>query len=89
MSVATGRYLVTENYKIIIFFRALFGLTVNVVLNLIWIPEYGFMGAAYASLLSYFVPLVLLVFFKQSRPQVKLLVMAFNPRYLIDKLRAK
>lgn len=89
MTVATGRYLVAENYKSIIFFRALFGLTINVALNLLWIPEYGFMGAAYASLVSYFVPLVMLVFFKPSRHQIKLLIMAFNPKYLIDKLRAK
>lgn len=88
LSVATGRYLVAENYKKIILIRSFLGLGINVILNLLWIPEYGFMGAAYASFVSYFVPLIMLVFFKSSRYQIKLLIMAFHPKYLLSKLRS-
>ena len=88
LTVATGRYLIAENYKNIIFVRSFFGLALNILLNLLWIPEYGFMGAAYASFVSYFVPLIILVFFKSGRYQIKLLILAFNPKYLINKLRS-
>jgi O-antigen/teichoic acid export membrane protein len=88
LTVATGRYLIAENYKIIILVRSFLGLGLNIALNLLWIPEYGFMGAAYASFVSYFVPLIILVFFKSSRYQLKLLILAFNPKYLLNKLRS-
>ena len=35
--------------------------TVNVGLNLVWIPRYGIMGAAFASLVSYVVETILIV----------------------------
>ena len=87
LSIASEKYLVIENFKSIILFRSFLSLTVNVLLNLLWIPQYGFMGAAYASFVSYFVPLLFLVFFKSTRPQVKLILMALNPKYLLDKLK--
>jgi len=86
---ANGKYLVTENYKHILLFRSISGLTVNVLLNLIWIPKFGFIGAAYASFISYFIPIAVLVFFKSTRPQLKLMIMAFNPKHLLEKIRSK
>ena len=87
LSVATGRYLLTENLKKVIFTRSLLGLLINVVLNLLWIPKYGFIGAAYASFVSYFVPLITLAFYKSSRGQISMIVRAFNPFSLINKLK--
>lgn len=87
MGIASGKYLVTENYKNIILLRSFLGLSVNVLLNFLWIPQYGFMGAAYASFVSYFVPLIVLAFFKSTRPQLKMILMALNPKYLLNKLK--
>lgn len=89
LSNANGKFLVTENYKHILLLRSLTGLTVNVLLNLLWIPKFGFIGAAYASFVSYFIPIIVLVFFKSTRPQLRLMLLAFNPKHLLDKLRAK
>ncbi len=89
LSIAIGKYLIAENYTRIILVRSFLGLGVNVLLNLLWIPQYGFMGAAYASFVSYFIPILVLVFFKSSRPQLKLIIMAFNPTHLIEKIRSK
>lgn len=87
LTVATGKYLVAENYKKVILLRSFLGLAINVVLNLLWIPEYGFMGAAYASFVSYFVPILVLLFFSSTRKQLILMIRALNPAYLITKLR--
>lgn len=63
-------YLVAENYKKILFFTSLLPMVVNVLLNLLWIPEYGIVGSAYATLISYsMVPLSILLF-KQTRNRV-------------------
>jgi len=87
IGIATGKFLIAENYKNIILLRSFLGLIVNVLLNLIWIPKYGYIGAAYASFVSYFIPIVVLVFFKSTRPQIKLIFMAINPKYLLDKFK--
>lgn len=88
IGVASGKILVAENYKKILLLRSFLGLTVNVLLNLLWIPKYGFMGAAYASFISYFIPIVALAFFSSSRGQLKLIILAFNPRYIYEKLKS-
>jgi PST family polysaccharide transporter len=87
LTVASGKYLVAENYKKVILLRSLLGLAVNVGLNLIWIPQYGFMGAAYASFISYFIPILIMLLFSSTRKQLLLMIRAFNPTYLIAKLR--
>ncbi|RKZ00023.1 MAG: flippase, partial [Ignavibacteriae bacterium] len=53
LGVASGQYLVNENYTKIAFFRTFIGMIFNVVLNIILIPEYGIVGAAVATLVSY------------------------------------
>ncbi len=89
ISIASGKFLVAENFKRTILIRSLLGLGVNVILNLIWIPQFGYMGAAYASFVSYFIPIFILVFFKSTRPQLVLIIKALNPTYLLEKLRSK
>ena len=86
IGIASGKYLVTENYKNIILLRSLIGLLINIALNFLWIPKFGFMGAAYASLFSYFVPIIILFFFNKTRGQVVLILKAFHPKYLLEKM---
>lgn len=89
IGIASGKYLVTENFKKVILLRIFLGLSANVILNILWIPEYGFMGAAYASFVSYFIPIFALAFFKSTRPQLVLIIKAFNPKYLLEKVRSR
>lgn len=42
-------------------------MVVNVILNLIWIPKYGLVGSAYATLISYSIGPLTLLLFKDTR----------------------
>ncbi|OFX62763.1 MAG: O-unit flippase, partial [Bacteroidetes bacterium GWB2_41_8] len=53
LGVASSQYLITENLTKLSFYRTLIGLIVNVILNLILIPEIGIIGSAVATLVSY------------------------------------
>ncbi len=60
-------YLIAENYRKVLFFTSLIPMLINVVLNILWIPSFGIVGAAYATFVSYmFVPLSIL-FFQKTR----------------------
>lgn len=47
-----GKWLLTENLQRFTFYRTILGAIANVGLNLWWIPEYGIVGAAMATLVS-------------------------------------
>lgn len=49
---AVTNYLITVRLGYLRLYRAIIGVIVNLILNLIWIPKYGIIGAAYASLVS-------------------------------------
>ncbi|KPM30953.1 Polysaccharide biosynthesis export protein [Croceitalea dokdonensis DOKDO 023] len=51
--VSSSKFLLSLNRGDIIFKRSLIGLVSNVVLNFILIPNYGILGAAWATLISY------------------------------------
>ena len=53
ISVAVTQYLSAENYKTSLFMSSFFGMVINVVLNIFWIPRYGIYGAAWATLIAY------------------------------------
>ncbi|MDD9676430.1 flippase [Klebsiella grimontii] len=52
MGGACTNYLVTVNLTFMRLVRATVGLFINFLLNIWWIPKYGLIGAAYASLFS-------------------------------------
>jgi O-antigen/teichoic acid export membrane protein len=54
LGVAFSKYLLAENLNSIMLQRTVFGVLSNVVLNVMFIPEYGIVGAAYATLISQF-----------------------------------
>jgi len=61
-SWAISQYLVAENALKMIFFVNFISMVANIGLNLLFIPSYGLLGAAYATLVSYFVtPLIILI----------------------------
>ena len=52
---AVTQYLMSENLVKTIFWLNFLAMAVNVILNLIFIPVFGLLGAAWATLISYFI----------------------------------
>jgi O-antigen/teichoic acid export membrane protein len=67
-SAVVVNVLVAQNQQRLLPIPTLAGAAVNIALNLVFIPRYGAMGAAYATLVSYSVAwIVVLFFFKATR----------------------
>ncbi|MFH1627080.1 MAG: flippase [bacterium] len=76
LGMLASNYLITENYRKIIIITSFFTMTCNILLNLIWIPKYGIVGSAYATLISSFIGVISLMFFKQTREKIFLILKA-------------
>lgn len=61
--VAASRWMLAENKQIYNFWQTSLGAIVNFVLNWYWLPKYGLLGAAYATVISYFIGSSGLMFF--------------------------
>lgn len=55
LGVAGGRWLITETLAIQSMYRTLAGACCNIGLNLLLIPEFGIVGAAYSTLIAQFI----------------------------------
>ena len=53
LGIARGKWLMTENYTRFNLLATSLGALANVVLNILWIPNYGGIGAAFATVISY------------------------------------
>lgn len=53
MAIHVQAYLTLKNEKVLLILSALIPMIVNITLNILWIPTYGIIGAAYSSLISY------------------------------------
>lgn len=84
LGVANGKWFINENlqrYSIICLGS---GMVVNIVMNLILIPKYGILGAAYATLISHFIStLVSPLLFKKTRPSFFMMIRSL---FFIDLL---
>ena len=83
LGVASGKYLVAEHLTRISFFRTVIGAATNVILNFFLIPVYGIMGAAIATLVSYFVSVFFIVFIRETREQAWYMLCSVNPFNLV------
>ena len=63
LGVASGKWLLAENLQVFVFRRALLGMIVNILLNSQFIPLYGVVGAAMATLIGQMVSALLFDFF--------------------------
>jgi len=77
LGVATGKYLVVENYTKISFFRTLIGAVINIVLNTFLIPKYGIKGAAIATVFSQFIVAFSIILIPKTRFNFVLMVKSF------------
>jgi len=86
LSIASERYLIAENTTKISFYRSLLGAVFNVILNVILIPSYGIMGAAYATLFSYAVSGYLSnILFRKSRKIFAMFLKSLFPIHYLKK----
>ena len=53
LGVASGKWFLCENRQILSLQRSLLGVLVNVILNIVLIPKFGPVGAAWATVVSY------------------------------------
>ncbi|MEO7211848.1 flippase [Mucilaginibacter sp.] len=78
---ASGQYLIAEGYFKLSMLRTGIGAIVNIVLNIFFIPAYGIIGAAYATLVAYAVATFFIVLIPKTRQQG---LMMFKSLFLIS-----
>lgn len=74
LGIFITQYLITENLRRILTFVAFVPMLVNVLLNILWIPQHGILGAAYATLISYSLMPFMLLIFPQTRAQISAMI---------------
>jgi polysaccharide transporter, PST family len=79
LGVASGQYLIAEDLQSITLYRTLIGLAMNVLANLLLIPRYGGVGAAIATVVSYYCSALSIFFFKRTRTHAVYLLLALVP----------
>jgi O-antigen/teichoic acid export membrane protein len=76
---ACAKWFIAENLQKYFLYRTLSGAILNVVLNLAFIPKFGITGAAFTTVISYFMAFYLsMAFFKPSRKNFWLATKSFN-----------
>lgn len=76
---ACAKWFLAENLHKYFLYRTLSGAILNVILNLALIPEFGITGAAFSTVISYFLAFYLsMAFFKSSRKNFWLATRSFN-----------
>lgn len=89
LGVASSQYFTAERQQKMSLYRTLMGLIVNVVLNFLLIPIYGAMGAAIATLVSYFVATFSMIVTRNGAEQVRLMLVAMHPAVVLGLRTAK
>jgi len=85
MGVARSAYILTENLMRFSMITMLLGTITNILLNYLWIEEYGGKGAVVASLVSFFVTIFLIdLIFLKTRKNVMLQVKGIFTFYKIN-----
>jgi len=78
-----GAYYTIENYTRIFFYKTSVGVLLNILLNYFWIPKFGIVYAALATLLSQFTANYLLdLFIIKARSQFILKTKSFFPIHI-------
>lgn len=83
-------WILGEHKDTTIIWLGIFGATTNVVLNLLFIPKYGAVGAAAASLITQFLKnFVFCLIVKPLRRSVYLMLRGMNPKFAIAQIRKR
>lgn len=89
LGVASGKWLIVENYTRISFFRTFLGAVINIVLNIILIPKYGINGAAIATLISYLTAVFSMGFIPKTNRQAILMLKSINLLGVVSRIYKK
>ncbi len=85
MGVARGVFLLSENLMKFSMITMILGTITNVLLNYLWIPDYGAKGAIIASIISFFVTIFLVdIFYTKTRKNVFLQIKSMFTFYKIN-----
>jgi O-antigen/teichoic acid export membrane protein len=76
LGTASSQHLLVNGWQKISFYRTLIGMMCNLILNYLMIPGMGAVGAAIATVISYYVATFSLVFFKSTRNHTLYMVLA-------------
>jgi O-antigen/teichoic acid export membrane protein len=87
LGVASGQYLIVENYTKISFLRTFTGAIINIILNIILIPKYGINGAAIATIISYFISTFFIVLMPKTYKNSILMFKSFSPFGCIKRIQ--
>lgn len=88
LGVASSQYLVTENLTKISLMRTSLGMIANVILNIIFIPRYGIIGSAVATLISYTLATFSIVLFKNTSHQFVMMLKSILLINLIPSIKS-
>lgn len=66
LAIHVQAYLTLKNERVVLVLSSLVPMFVNVGLNLLWIPQYGIIGAAYATVIAYSMVPMFIVFRRRS-----------------------
>jgi PST family polysaccharide transporter len=86
LGVASSKWFLAENRQLLSLQRTVLGGAANIALNLWWIPSYGALGAAFATVVSY----AIAAFFsdliqKETKKMFWMKVDALNPSVLYKR----
>lgn len=87
LGTASGQFLVAEGFTNLSMLRTAAGAVINVLLNMIWIPEYGITGAAVATLVAYFSSNFLILLFPKTRKQGIMMLRSLFLITLFEKIK--
>ena len=88
LGVARSVWLVSENLQRYTIVYSLAGCIINVSLNYIFIPAYGAIGAAYATLCAQALNILILALFKDTRGHTFMLLQSFSPAYIVAAIKS-
>ncbi|MEJ5089525.1 oligosaccharide flippase family protein [Sphingobacterium faecium] len=89
LGTASAQFLIAEGLTKITLYRTAFGAIINVILNYIFIPKFGIIGAAYATLIAYFASTFFLLFIKRTRPNAILMIRSLFLLGLLSTVKGK
>ena len=73
LGVVSGKWYLSEDLQVLSFWRTFYGMLINVLLNFLFIPEFGLIGAAFATLIGQAVAAFIFdVFHKKTRSQFRI-----------------
>jgi len=89
LGVASGQYLIAENYTKISFLKSITGAVVNIILNIILIPKFKINGAAIATVISYFISVFLIILIPKTYKNSVLMLKSFSPLGCIKRIQKR